>query len=203
MKMKIFLLIIYYIGGIVFNSHAQNDIIFWKYHESVSFNDLNELNFDSLPDCFEIYARIPLIYFTDYFWDEQILRMPRSVFDENSYINDFEKIFFESNKSSIFFSIIINNKIVLNGVNRIMPTGAGEDIYGEHIYPKILLSMHDDSAFIRFVMVESFFSIWESNIDNISKLFNEELYNYFFMQNKIITGRIDVPSVLYGIKILR
>ena len=163
-----------------------NAIIFWKYNENITFENLGNININELPYFYENYLLIPLNDFTNYYWDEQILSMPIGVFNEKKYRDNLRTLFLESNKDSIFFSIVIDNNIIMNGVNRTMPITAEKRHYDDDNYIKIIMKIKEDEVFFRFSNNYSTNSIWRNGIEDISIFFKEELYKYFFLQNKLV-----------------
>jgi hypothetical protein len=186
------------------NSYAQNEIVFWKYSKDLNFDDLQTMGLNELPADYEVHIRIPLDDFAEYFWDEQILRMARNVFDKKTYLERLRTHFFESDGNNLFFSIVIDDKIIMNGIDRTMAVSAEKKSWDDGAYPKLSMSIQDDSVYFRFVIVtSSFHSIWANDQGNISGLFNEDMYKYFLGQNKITRGKIDVPSIVHGVQMLK
>jgi hypothetical protein len=205
------------------NEFSRNEIIFWKYNESLTFEMLNN-ELEEVQKYFESFIIIPLNIFDYYFWDEQILCMKYSIY-ENNYENEFYKLYSESDYGSIFFSIIINNKIVFNGLNRIMFMSAQMKPYDYMEIPIMTCcsSMNKDNMYFRLGYLPGYdeWSIHDHFPDeipnytedglkhpeigeiyisslhgNLDLLFKQEIYEYFLSVDKIICGRFNIKKLL-------
>ena len=201
---------------------GRNEIVFWKYNESLTFDMLkNELG--EVRTYFEPYVIIPLNTFDYYFWDEQILCMKYTVF-ENNYENKFFGLYSESDYGSIFFSIIINNKIVFSGLNRIMFISAQMMPYDGLEIPIVINQISNDKTNLYFRLtyftdfgnsIHDYFpdkvpnytedelkhpeigKIYISRLyGNLDSLFIPELYEYFLSIDKVICGRYNTRKLL-------
>jgi len=164
--------------GIVNNSNYQeeNEIIFWRYYASLGdrvIEILDGIDFDFLPSYIQASVKIPLSDFTGYFLDEQVLRMTRDNFNNKSYLEGLRTLLLESDGNSIFFSIIINNRIIMNGLNRTLSVTEEKRTLDGLISPQIKLSIKDD--FVDFIFVNEYkvssFLTHENN--NITNVFSE------------------------------
>jgi hypothetical protein len=200
----------------------QNEIIFWKYNESLTFEMLNN-ELEEVQKYFESYIIIPLNIFDYYLWDEQIFCMEYGIYN-NEYKDKFFELFMASDKGSIFFSIIINNKIVFNGLNRIMPLTAKMQPYDGLEIPIITVKNSVDKKNVYFNLTyfyNPYHSIHDHYPDKIPNytedelkhpeigklyvnriygdlnlLFVQEIYEYFFHIDKIILGRYYINKLI-------
>ncbi|MDR0322648.1 MAG: hypothetical protein LBI28_14230 [Treponema sp.] len=179
---------------------SRNEIIFWRYNESLTFEMLNN-NFEEIQMVFEPYIIIPLNIFDYYLWDEQIFSMKYDIF-ENNYKNKFHELFNESDKGSIFFSIIVNNKVVFNGLNRIIPAGAERRAYDGLGIPIFDSQITEGKENVHFAIsyVPSFLrSIHDHKYYELDSLFVNELYEYFISIDKIIRGRFKIDKLYFNV----
>ena len=97
------------------DSNKDSKIIFWKYNEEISFEELCLFQLEDAYRNLEIGLEIPLGNFNLYLWDEQILRMDSLVYNDY-YRNALLSLGKNSDDDdgSLYFSIIINDKIVFN-----------------------------------------------------------------------------------------
>jgi hypothetical protein len=151
-------------------NNYQDKIVFWEYNKNLILEDLNTKLFKELV-IDNKYKEIPLDYFKYYYWDEQILFMERKIFEENNYYLVFEKIQENSDRGSLFFSVVINNKIVCNGLNRILPNWyAKMEPYDDTDYQRITMAKNDSGVYFFFTFSELStlhgWSIWTQNIIN-------------------------------------
>jgi hypothetical protein len=203
---------------------SRNEIIFWRYNELLSFEMLNN-NFKEIQIVFEPYIIIPLNIFDYYLWDEQIFSMKYDIF-KNNYENKFYELFDESDKGSIFFSIIVNNEVVFNGLNRVMPISAEMRAYDGLEIPVFISQITDGKENIHFA-ISYFTSIYYSILDHypdkvpnyteeekerpeieklyvnryygkLDALFVNELCEYFISIDKIIRGRFNIKELYYN-----
>jgi len=210
---KIIVVIIFSIFIIICNKNSQNikfsqnEIIFWKYNELLTF-DMLDNNLDNVQKYFESYVVFPLDIFDYYLWDENIFCMKYEIF--NDYRNSFYELFKESDNGSIFFSIIIDNKIVFNGLNRIMPITAQMQAYDGLGIPFIDSHISNNMENIYFRITYFYFPyrsiheyFAEGNIIyrlgvymDLNSLFIKELYDYFKDIDKIIYGKYDISKLI-------
>jgi hypothetical protein len=169
----------------------ENFILFWKYDENLEFNDLHENKLETLRNNYNEYFRIPLSYFDLYYWDEQILVLPLIIVNENNYLEKMKELFLESDYGSIFYSIIINGKIVANGLNRTMPITAQMRAYDNTNYPRVLSKILNENLYLRFVTSFSLRSIIDMPNNDNEILFNMDIFNYFNKYSKIKYGRLE------------
>jgi hypothetical protein len=181
---------------------GDDKIVFWNYNKDISFEKLQTLDLEVAVSCLGAAVSIPLEEIDTYLCDEQIFCMRRTTFDEKDYLNIFRDLFFKSDRDSLYFSVVIHNKIVFNGVNRIMGTGARANTYDDSRYPKIAMILDDDfdDVYLRFTFTDHLLwaSIWDisRNRANINTLENKEIYSYFESRRKIRVGRFNI-ELLY------
>jgi hypothetical protein len=102
--------------------------------------------------------------------------MPRNLF-HGKYLIRFKDLFNASDKGSIFFTVIVNDVIVLNGLNRVMPISAQAQAYDNSDFPRILTVQKDDTVYFRFALDYSMNSIWNSP-GKIEVLFKFEMIGF-------------------------
>jgi hypothetical protein len=203
------------------NNGYRNEMIFWKYNELLNYEMLNS-NIDTVDTIFEKYIVIPLDDFEYYLWDEQIFCLPHDTYIK--HFEDFRDLFLESDYGSIFFSIIVKNKIVLNGLNRIMPQTAQMRAYDDTEIPCIFSVGHkEENIYFRLgyspsmIFPDSIHDYFPEKVPNyteeelkspvigklyisrlrgnLNDLFVNELYEYFLSKDKIIKGRYDINKL--------
>jgi hypothetical protein len=203
------------------NKGYRNEMIFWKYNELLNYEMLNS-NIDTVDTIFEKYIVIPLDDFEYYLWDEQIFCLQHDTYIK--YFEDFRNLFHESDYGSIFFSIIVGNKIVLNGLNRIMPQSAQMRAYDDTEIPRIFSVGHKkEKNYFRLgyssdmIFPHSIHDHFPEKVPNyteeerkspvigklyisrlwgnLNDLFVNELYEYFLLKDKIIKGRYDINKL--------
>ena len=198
------------------NRNNFSGIILWDYNVNLEYDDLKCGKIDEINTGFKPSVVLPFDMFDCYYWDEQILVMNvnrywDSVFKKISELN-------RKNDESIFFSIVLNDEIVMNGINRLMPSSNSYRKYNtDYNIPKLSLDVVDNYhkenasqvAFFRlsYLAVPGPASIYEHTQfsypvviteESLEKLFVKELFEYFSKQNKIILGRIDLDK-MYGV----
>jgi hypothetical protein len=109
----------------------------------------------------------------------------------------------KSDQETLFFSTVIDDVIVMNGLNRLIPSFAQMGLYDS----KELISLsnpkvNDTHAYFRLSFYDYVeYTIWDQaeryNRD-INELFCKQIYDLFFEEKKIKTGRFDVVSFIYG-----
>ena len=152
------------------NNEDQGKILIWDYNENLIYEDLNNKSIEELLLNYN-YMEIPLNYFKYYYWDEQILFMDQIIFDENNYYDKLNNIKNKSDSGSLFYSAVINNKIVYNGLNRILPNWyAAMEPYDNTNYPRITMKKNINGIFFFFTFSEysslGGWSIWNLNTVN-------------------------------------
>ena len=169
-------------------------IIFWKYNKEITFEELSSYDLEDAYSNMEAAFEIPLDNFSLYYWDEQILRMDRLVFEKNNYKDKFLETAGYLTHGMWYFSIVIKDKIVLNGLNRCMIIPPNYMTYDRSKYPKILAWAYNNKyVFFRFSYVSWPESIWdvEEEFGDVELLFVDEIFNYFKSSKKIQRGKFD------------
>jgi hypothetical protein len=206
---KRLLIILLFAGSNYMFLFANAKIIFWNYNKDISFEELCSWKLDEARKRLEIGLEIPLSEFTYYLWDEQILYMDKKIYDNNNYEEKFTQIEKNSDRGSLYFSVVINNSIVFNGLNRIRPESPAKKPYSDSKYPRItIMYVREDNVLFRFTYVPIIvhMSIWEihekiPSVGDVELLFVEEIYEYFISKGKIKRGRYDINK-LYNTGIL-
>jgi hypothetical protein len=198
MKKVVFLIMLF--GGCVMTScaesHVDSKIIFWKYDKNISFEKLCSLNLDDAYAILDPGLEIPLNDFDVCFWDEQIFVMNNSVYTEKSYKDKFRQIEKESDRGSIFFSVIVGDELIFNGLNRVMLLTASMKPYDDSKYPRMSLwATNSECVFFRFSYwpTLSRVSIWDAPeiLGDVKSLFFDDIFDYFDAAGKIQHGRFD------------
>jgi len=198
---KIILSLLIFYGCCSMSLPADSKIIFWKYNNDISFEKLSSFNLDDAYKSMEAVFGIPLDDFNLYFWDEQVLRMNISVYEDNNYSEYFTQIMRNTDLGSLFFSIIINNKIVLNGLNRVILMTAAIQPYDDSKYPRFSPWARNNKYIyfrISYRPTSSRISIWNipETFGDINLLFVDAIYNFFESSGKIQRGRLNIIN--YG-----
>ena len=105
------------------------EIIFWKYNSELNFEMLGN-NLEEIEKHFEKYFSMTLDDFEYYLWDDQILCMKYDIY-ENKYKEKEMQLYKESDYGSIFFTLLIDNKVLIHGLNRMLPQTAQMQPYDE------------------------------------------------------------------------
>lgn len=190
--------------------YSQAELIFWYYDERLSLEELQTTNIEELKDRYAGLI-IPLDEIENYYWDEQLLAMSHELFKEK-YDHCLKEIYSNSDRGTLFFSVLINNEIVLSGLNRITPIIPAQMMPCDDLkVPRIRLLNFSllekrDKVYFQFTLKATIFeSIWEtpSYYGDINDLFISEIYGYFENEGKIIRGRADINNLDGLFRVLR
>jgi hypothetical protein len=206
-SLKFFLLLLF--GGCMVVS-ARDKIIFWDYNKAVTFEMLQNLNLEEALSCLQVAVAINLDDIDVFFLDEQVFSMEKARFIANEYIDKLIQLQAKSDQGSIYFSFVINNKIVFNGLNRVMPLEATGHPLDFTNYPKMMMRYSTGADHVFFRITVALELMWHSIWDvsqaeyDANTLTCIEINNYFSSQNKVRRGRYDI-LLLYrsGIMLLR
>ncbi len=194
---KIIAICIILFGSCNIFSYSKSRIVFWRYNRDITFEQLNSYTYAEANRNMEAAVEIPLDSIDLYMWDEQILRM-----DAKEYANYGERmmeIIDGSDSGSLFFSVVINNVILLSGLNRIKFLPAEKKAYDDSTIPRISVwARNDKYIFFRFSYSPSWAtaSIWDmpESYGDVQLLFFDGLYDYYKDTGKIQRGRIDIEK---------
>ena len=160
---------------------SQFKIIIWDNTEDLNLKYINKLSYEEIKNKYKSVITINEKNIINYYWDEQVIKI---ITDRKSY----KKMLNIENTSSSneFFSVILNNKILYNGLiwkgpiktsNIIMFLPPYPAIYGKNIS---ILNIRPSCA--KGKMFKDF------NYFQKKKLLIPELYDYFKSRNKIVRG---------------
>jgi hypothetical protein len=182
--------------------NAESCIVFWKYDSNRTLEELDEFqNYEDAKRVFEVEAEIPLEKIGAYLWDEQIFVMPYNIYvnEYRQYLRTLGTIYLETNKSSVFFSIIVSGNITISGLNRTMPPIALIKPYDDSDYLRLRIISTPIKTSIYFQLTQEIskvISIWDTS-SNIDSLFKSDLLQYFNIQGKVIHGRFDIQKLFH------
>ncbi len=197
---KIIAVCIILLGGCNIFSYSEAKIVFWKYDKDITFEQLNSYTYAEAKRNMEAAVEIPLDGINLYLWDEQILRM-----DTKEYANYGKKlseIIEDSDPGEMFFSVVINNAILFNGLNRIKFITAEMKAYDDSTtIPRISVwGRNNNYILFRFSYSPTWTtaSIWDmpESYGDVHLFFSEGLYDYYKDTGKIQRGRIDIKKFI-------
>ena len=178
-------------------SFAESKIIFWKYNSEITFEKLSSFQLSDAYHNMEVAFEIPLDKFCLYFWDEQVLRMDSNIFVENNYSDKFMQINLNSDYGSIYFSVVVHDEIVQNGLNRVITLSARMMPYDNSLHPRITMwARNNDYVFFRFTYrpILVHLSIWDisEEFGDVRLLFINEIFHYFESLERIQRGKLNI-----------
>ena len=104
----------------VYASNKNNNfIIFWDYNPELSIAYLNNASVDECSKKYKDYIKINFSEFSHFNSGSKTLVFESEL--DTDLLSKFENQFDHSKDGALFFSIVINDKIILNGLNRISP----------------------------------------------------------------------------------
>lgn len=188
-----------------------NGFIIWKYNDRYDFAYLQSKTIDERGRDYGELVRIPLSDYTTIYWDEQVYVMDWNYYKKN-YRDIIDKEYGASDRA-LFFSLVVNNAILFDGVVRTAPEAAmkkyddaiipkfyGVTIEGNNsnlIYSRISLASSDN------IVLES---IWDEakqyNLD-ISFLNTIQPKQKIMKKPRILYGRYDLYEVMKVTKPIR
>jgi hypothetical protein len=169
-------------------------IIFWDPYQLNELKDIKNMTYQELKDEYEILNIIHDDSIIRYYWDEQIFEV-----DMKSYREKTRTQFINSHFG--LFSIVLNDKIIINGQNRtaIFPAGLPTDNY---TIPVIQRDGTYETEKWYFLLNPRKTEIYRTFKD-FNKVEKEEflsklkpVYDYFNLQSKIVGGVVDLSSFL-------
>ncbi|MDR1389858.1 MAG: hypothetical protein LBJ31_07765 [Treponema sp.] len=174
---------------------AESYILFWDYNENRSFENLEQCTYENVFENFVVCTKIPFDNIQNYFWDGQMFSVESSFYLENLSSKQHD-LFEKSDGGSIFFSIVVNKKIVLNGLNRTSPISAQKRPYDDALLPSMVAYHHRDYVYFRltydFVKFTKPIRDIPKEYGDVSKLFINEIWVYFNKKKKIVRGEFDL-----------
>ena len=178
--------------------------IIWKHNNEHDFAYLQSKTIEERSIDYGELVRIPLSDYTTIYWDEQVY-----VMDWNYYKMNYRDIIdkeYGASDGSLFFTLVVNNTILFDGVVRTAPEAAMKK-YDDAIVPKFygvnIDSKNDNSIYSRISLFSSDIivleSIWdeakEYNLD-ISFLDTIQPKQKFMKKPRILYGRYDLYEVI-------
>jgi hypothetical protein len=194
------------LGGILLLTtltiNANDSIIFWEYSNDISIKNLEDLEnvfLRDISDKFIISLEIPLDEIKFYYWEEQLFCISEKKIEELwSNVNE---LYNKSKDGYLFFSIVIDSKVVISGLNRIMPITAEALPSDNMLIPKLTLlftPIHQDAYFrLVYNMNLPTSSIWDIDpvCGKVTDLFKKDLYAYFNLHGKLKRGKYDIERL--------
>ena len=177
-------------------------IVLWDYTSGFEYKDLQKTRLVNMSKYIKIYEMMPFDDITKYYWDEQVFIMPSTFYyEERDYETKSLKLFLKGDGGSMFFSLVVDGAIVLNGLSRLLYTGAMAHPYDDSKnIPRLVKWEEGELVFLRFVFVNFLAdTVWhdaERFNQNVEILFNDEVYRYFERSGKLIRGRFDFFDII-------
>lgn len=197
MRRILFIMMALIIGQNVFAEKANkkiSEILFWSENKELTLKELETKSLKELLDKYDVHFVLDMALFKKYEKETNSLYFNycniKNNYDEDdieyynnpevnifySYRAIFEKIAFKNT----FFSIVVDGKIVMNGINRIQPLSAVKMKYDDADIPKLIL---EDKDIVRLRICYDFISPYESYSKD-QKIKEKKLYikelDYFF-----------------------
>ena len=117
---KFFIVLILFFSEIFMvcaKSNENSYIIFWDYNSNLTMDYLNSTSLSECLKNFDSYIRIDLSDFTSFNADSKTLLLKSKM--NVALLKKFEEQFNKSREGKLFFTIAIDNKKILNGLNRV------------------------------------------------------------------------------------
>lgn len=191
-----------------------NGIVFWEPSEQITLNQLtidlsNNVSFQTLQTRYKITAILPLEAIDTFYWDEQIFILKDSK-KISHVIHNIARAARTDNALIPLFSIIIDNKLIASGINRLSLLSSAQGkpydnirhscfFIGTYVYRK-------NKIYFRFtpsLKVEPDLSIYESESDeDIAHIIKEELYHWLHEKTSIVHGYFDIYEMMRTGKII-
>lgn len=191
-----------------------NALVFWEPSKQMTLDQLhidvsNNVSFQTLQARYKIAAVLPLESIDTFYWDEQIftLKNTKKITD---IIYNIRMAANTDNTLIPFFSIIIDNKLIASGINRLqLLSSAQEKMYdtignssfftGRYVY-------HQNKIYFRFTPTLKALpelSIYErESAEDIARIMIKELYYWLYDRNTIVHGYFDIYEMLTSGKIV-
>lgn len=168
-------------------------IIFWKISES-EFDTLKETGHEKFLEEDKVIYILTDKYISKYYWEEQIFEI------------EYDKIKEETGEyfpySYGFFTIMLNNKILCHGLNRLTKS-ARKNKYDDYSLPTIVELGSIDSTKMLIALKPYYLPIddifREYSKQDQKKLLDElgsEVYNHFKEAGKMVEGKVDLKKIL-------
>jgi len=191
-----------------------NALVFWKPSKQMTLDQLhidvsNNVSFQTLQARYKIAAVLPLEAIDAFYWDEQIFTLKN-----NKKIKDIiYNIGMAANADKTLmplFSIIIDNKLIASGINRLQLLSSAQgkvyDTIGNSSFFTGRYVYHQNKIYFRFtptLKVLPELSIYESeSAEDIARIMIKELYHWLYDRNAIVHGYFDIYEMLTSGKIV-
>ena len=191
-----------------------NALVFWEPSKQMTLDQLhidvsNNVSFQTLQARYKIAAVLPLEAIDIFYWDEQIFTLK----DSKKITDIIYNIRMAANTDNTlipFFSIIIDNKLIASGINRLSLLSSAQGkpydnirhscfFIGTYVYRK-------NKIYFRFtpsLKVEPELSIYErESAEDIARIMIKELYYWLYDRNTIVHGYFDIYEMLTSGKIV-
>ena len=173
------------------NDNSNFMLIFWDYNIE-DIMDIETLTYRQL-----ISKYIPLEILSDeyiarYYWDEQLIEFENDRIDEDTGRTLMLSVG--------FFSMVLDNKIILHGLNRMLDVSTKRNKYDNSNYPAIILKRCSNPGNLilalkpRYKPERSLFRDYDE--EEQKRLLNQEVLKYFEEQGKIVRGKMDLNKLL-------
>jgi len=171
-------------------------IVFWNPYElgKDKLEDIRNMSYQELNSDYETMSIIIEDCITKYYWDEQIFEVDMKLLSERTGKN------FIVGQLGLF-SIVLNENIILNGLNRtvILPTRSPDDKKDIPVIQRDGTNETDKWHFLlkpRFK--EMYLTFKDFNEEEREEFLNklEPIYGYFNQRGKIVRGTVDLSKLL-------
>jgi hypothetical protein len=174
------------------NDNGNFKLIIWGYSVE-DIKDIETLTYRQLISKHIPGGMLSDKYIARYYWDEQLI--------EYEYYRIKEETGKYFPMSELFFSIVLNNKIILHGICRTMSERAIKIKYDDSNYPAIVSRRCSNpgnwilALKPRYYPIDSLFRDYDE--EEQKRLLNQEVLKYFEAQGKIVRGKMDLNK-LFG-----
>lgn len=170
-------------------------LIFWKNSPADRLEELERLTYGKLIKRYEQLESISDRHILRYYWDEQVIEID-------------EKLLFEDNgvgltgSESGFFSIILDGKVIMNGLNRtIISSTPSASASGE--IPVIQLDVDYNNSRLYLVLKpryeKSYFTYRDYSEEEQQRVAIPELRTHFNETGKMVEGPFELPGPFWKI----
>lgn len=179
------------------NDESISEIIFWDYSENLSLEILEENSLQKNLETFKTALAIPLSECSSFSKNTQeFFLIDGSTKWKNGYGELFINLIKRSDGGSLYFSIAIDGKIVMNGLNRVFNLGAAKKNKDDLVVPRIVWNFENDTLALTmnydFLDIDIKFSSQEDEDRYIEyveedrrQVYREEIEVYFSLRNKL------------------
>lgn len=173
------------------DDNSKFKLIIWDNVEDIT--DIQTLSYRELTSRYIPFSILSDKYIAKYYWDEQLIEYEYDRLQESPVEN--------FSLSNGFFSIVLDNKIILHGLSRMIDLSPIKSEYDDRNFPVILLRRcsHQGNWILalkpRYYPKGSLFRDYDE--EDQKGLLNQEVLKYFEAQGKIVRGKMDLNK-LFG-----